>query len=85
MLGRNALETPEMAAGIAMGRFVRPGLYAHETADVNGYLLDLLEARALLVDAELYPRMVDRAVQGPSLEHVIVYGGDAPEGTLSYE
>lgn len=85
MLGPNAMETPEMAAGIAMGRFVRSALYAHETAEVNGYLLDLIEARVLLVDAELYPVIAERATQVASLEHVVVYGGEVPEGTLSYE
>src|SRR3954452_21811418 len=76
LLGPNAFETVEQTAGLALGGFVRAGLYAHQTGEVNAYLLGLVGARALLVDArhvdELRPHL-------GALEHVIVYGDDAGE------
>jgi acyl-CoA synthetase (AMP-forming)/AMP-acid ligase II len=69
VLGPNGLETVEQVAGIALGRFVRSALYAHQTAEVNSYLLELVDARALLVHESL--------AEGLGAEHVIVYG-DGP-------
>lgn len=85
MLSYNSLLTPEQAAGIAMGGFVRSGLYAHETGDVNAYLLELIDARALIVSAELYPAIATKLASLPLLEHVLVFGGEAPAGTRDYE
>src|SRR5688572_412627 len=51
MLSLNSFETAEQIAGIALGGFVRSGVYAHETGEVNGYLLELVDARALIVSA----------------------------------
>lgn len=87
LLGYNSLLTGEQTAALALGRFARAGLYAHETADVNGYLLDLVDAKVLIVEAGLYPVIAERLKTVASLQHVLVYaGGDAPEGgTLAYE
>ena len=82
MLGPNAAQTVEQIAGIALGGHVRAGLYAHQTGEVNGYLLSLTGARVLIVDAALHAQI--REHLGP-VEHVLVYGGDAPDGTLAYE
>ena len=82
MLGPNAFETVEQIGGIALGGYVRAGLYAHQTGEVNGYLLDLVGARALLVAAPLHAEIAPHL---GGIEHVIVYGGDAPAGTLAYE
>jgi acyl-CoA synthetase (AMP-forming)/AMP-acid ligase II len=71
VLGPNGAETVEQVAGIALGGFVRSALYAHQTAEVNSYLLGLVEARALIVHHSL--------VEGLEAEHVIVYG-DGPGG-----
>ncbi len=67
VLGPNGPETVEQVAGIALGGFVRSALYAHQTAEVNSYLLDLVDARALIVHESL--------AEGLDAEHVIVYGG----------
>ena len=66
VLGPNGPETVEQVAGIALGGFVRSALYAHQTAEVNSYLLELVDARALIVHASL--------AEGLEAEHVIVYG-----------
>jgi acyl-CoA synthetase (AMP-forming)/AMP-acid ligase II len=69
VLGPNGLRTVEQVAGIALGGFVRSALYAHQTADVNSYLLELVDARGLIVHESL--------ADGLDAEHVIVYG-DGP-------
>ncbi len=69
VLGPNGPETVEQVAGIALGGFVRSALYAHQTAEVNSYLLELVEARALIVHVSL--------AEGLEADHVIVYG-DGP-------
>jgi acyl-CoA synthetase (AMP-forming)/AMP-acid ligase II len=76
MLGPNAGETVEQIAGIALGGYVRAGLYAHQTGEVNAYLLGLVEARALLVDARHLDALRPHLDGLPALEHVIVYGAD---------
>jgi acyl-CoA synthetase (AMP-forming)/AMP-acid ligase II len=85
VLGPNNFHTPEQIAGIALGGYVRAAVYAHETADVNAYLIELVGARALVVHADAYATLA--AVLGAleCLEHVVVYGGEAPAGTLAYE
>lgn len=69
VLGPNGAETVEQVAGIALGGFVRSALYAHQTAEVNSYLLELVDARALIVHASLADGLEDK------VSDVIVYGG----------
>lgn len=73
LLGANGPYTVEQIAGVALGGFIRAALYAHQTGEVNAYLLDHVGARALIVHAshvdELEPYL-------ESVEHVIVYGGE---------
>lgn len=85
MLSSNAFETPEQMAGIALGCMVRAGLYAHETGEVNAYLLDLVDARALLVNGSLLEEIEPYLADLDKLEHVIVFDGPAPKGTIEYE
>lgn len=85
MLSYNCLETMEQASGIAMGGFVRSGLYAHETGEVNGYLLELIDAKVLIVSAELYPMIAPKIPDLKKLQHVLVFDGPIPEGTRGYE
>jgi acyl-CoA synthetase (AMP-forming)/AMP-acid ligase II len=76
MLGANGPQTVEQIAGVALGGYVRVALYAHQTGEVNAYLMNHVEARTLIVEAgrldELQPHLDGVA----SLEHVIVYGGE---------
>ena len=64
VLGPNGPETVEQVAGVALGGFVRSALYAHQTVEVNSYLLELVDARALIVHESL--------AEGLDAEHVIV-------------
>ncbi|GAA4642650.1 fatty-acid--CoA ligase FadD8 [Gordonia humi] len=85
LLSNNAFETVELIAGCAVGGFVRAGLYAHESGEVNAYLTELVDARAMFVNAALFPVIVEYLPGLEKLEHVIVFDGDAPDGTLAYE
>jgi acyl-CoA synthetase (AMP-forming)/AMP-acid ligase II len=85
MLGRNGLYVPEQIAGIALGGFVRAGLYAHESADVNAYLITLIEARVLIVHADAYPTLAPKLGDIASQEHVVLYGGERIHPTVDYE
>ena len=85
LLGPNGAETVEQIAGIALGGFVRAGLYAHQTGEVNTYLLEHVGARALIVDARQLDALGEHLGSVSTLEHVIVYGGEAPDGMLDYE
>jgi acyl-CoA synthetase (AMP-forming)/AMP-acid ligase II len=85
LLGPNGPLTVEQVAGIALGGFVRTGLYAHQTGEVNAYLLDLTGARALILDARQLDALSGHLPGVATLEHVIVYGGEPPEGMLGYD
>jgi acyl-CoA synthetase (AMP-forming)/AMP-acid ligase II len=85
LLGANGRETVEQVAGIAFGGFVRTGLYTHQTGEVNAFLLELTSARVLIAAAALLPELQPHLAALPALEHVIVYDGAAPVGTLAYE
>jgi acyl-CoA synthetase (AMP-forming)/AMP-acid ligase II len=86
LVGPNGAETVEQVAGIALGTFVRVGLYAHQTGEVNAYLLDHVGARVLIADHRQLPALEPYLAAVPSLEHVIVYGApETPANTLDYE
>ena len=85
MLGPNNLHTAEQMAGIALGGFVRAGLYAHESGEVNAYLVSLVEARVLIVHADLYAALSSALTDSGCLKHIVVYGGPAVPGTIDYE
>jgi acyl-CoA synthetase (AMP-forming)/AMP-acid ligase II len=79
-LGDNCPQTLEQMSGIALGAFVRSSLYTHNSADTNLYLLDLIEASALLVQGKHYDAIAPRLSEIASLRHVLVFDGDAPDG-----
>jgi acyl-CoA synthetase (AMP-forming)/AMP-acid ligase II len=85
LLGPNSRWTVEQATGLALGGFVRAALYAHQTAEVNAYLTELVDAKVLIVAAGAAEALLDRRHEMPSLAHVVVYDGAAPEGALDYE
>ncbi|HUR74328.1 MAG TPA: AMP-binding protein, partial [Sporichthya sp.] len=85
LLGPNSRWTVEHAAGIALGGFVRAALYAHQTAEVNAYLTDLVDAKVLIVAAVAADELLARKHEMTSLTHVVVYDGPAPAGALDYE
>ncbi|MDH6282650.1 acyl-CoA synthetase (AMP-forming)/AMP-acid ligase II [Prescottella agglutinans] len=85
LLSANAFETTEQIAALALGGFVRAGLYAHETGEVNAYLTELVDARVLIVHESLYANIAPQIPGLEKLEHVLVFGGEVPEGADSYE
>jgi acyl-CoA synthetase (AMP-forming)/AMP-acid ligase II len=84
-LSDNCLELVEQMAGIALGGYVRAALYTHVSAESNGYLLDLVGACVLIVEARQYEAIASLLPQVRDLHHVLVFGGPAPDGTTSYE
>src|SRR3954463_10928524 len=84
-LSDNCLETVEQMAGIALGGDVRTALYTHNSGESNLYLLDLVEASVLIVQAKHYDAIAPQLPNAASLRHVIVFDGDTPAGTLDYE
>jgi acyl-CoA synthetase (AMP-forming)/AMP-acid ligase II len=84
MLGPNGFHTAEQIAGVALGAFVRAGLYAHESAEVNTHLIRLIEARVLIVHADVYRSFASRLGEIACLDHVIVYGGQPVHSAVDY-
>lgn len=85
LLGPNGPWTVEQTVGVAMGGFVRSGLYAHQTGEVNGYLLERIDARALIVHADLVASIRPYAADVEGLDLIVVYGGDPGPGELAYD
>jgi acyl-CoA synthetase (AMP-forming)/AMP-acid ligase II len=86
LVGPNGAETVEQVAGIALGGFVRVGLYAHQTGEVNAYLLELVGARVLIADHRQLPALEPYLQTVPTLQHVIVYGTPvASQNVRAYE
>jgi acyl-CoA synthetase (AMP-forming)/AMP-acid ligase II len=79
LLGPNGPHTVEQIAGVALGGYVRAALYAHQTGEVNSYLLELVGARALIVHASQLDELQTHLAELPELEHLIVYGSDGSE------
>src|SRR5438309_10280013 len=81
----NRLESVELMAGVALGGFVRTALYTHGSPESNLYLLNLVEASALIVEARHHEALAPHLQSAPGLRHVLVLGGPAPDGTLDYD
>src|SRR4051794_37366100 len=84
-LSDNCTETIEQMAGIALGGHVRTALYTHNSGESNLYLLNLVEASALIVEAKHYEAIAEHLEHAAGLRHVLVFGGEIPTGTLDYE
>jgi acyl-CoA synthetase (AMP-forming)/AMP-acid ligase II len=85
LLGANSAWTVEQAAGVALGGFVRSALYSHQTPQVNAYLVNLVDAVALIVQAPYAAELLARRAEMPTLRHIVVYDGPATDGALDYE
>ena len=72
-------------AGIALGGYVRTALYTHNSGESNLYLLDLVEASVLIVEARHYEAIAPQLPKAASVRHVLVFAGDVPAGTIDYE
>src|SRR3954447_9743421 len=84
-LSDNGCETIEQFAAIGLGNHVRSALYTHNSPESNLYLLNLVDAAALIVQRRHYDALAPLLAQATTLRHVIVFDGDAPDGTLAYE
>lgn len=84
LLAPNCLETIEQVAALAVGGYVRAGLYSHQTPELNAYVTELVGARALIVHSTLVADFESRLSGLPDLDHVIVFGGETAEH-LDYE
>ncbi|RBM17182.1 AMP-dependent synthetase [Prauserella sp. PE36] len=83
MLGDNAFESLEQIAGLAVGGYVRCALYAHDSPERHHYLLDLVGARALIVQDRYYDAVAPLLAELPGLDTVLVLG-KSPAGVRSY-
>lgn len=83
-LGDNSLESLEQVAGLAIGGFVRCPLYTHDVADRHQYLLELVDARAVIVDRKYHEQILDVASRMPQIRTVFVLG-EGDSGAQSYE
>jgi len=68
----------EQMAGIALGGYVRTALYTHNSGESNLYLLDLVEASVLIVEAKHYDAVAPHLADAASVRHVPRFGGDTP-------
>ncbi|SFO16925.1 Acyl-CoA synthetase (AMP-forming)/AMP-acid ligase II [Pseudonocardia ammonioxydans] len=85
ILGDNAAESLEQIAGLALGGYVRCALYGHDTPDRHRYLLELVGARALIVQGRHHPALREMLAELPELDTVLVTGDTPPEGATGYE
>jgi acyl-CoA synthetase (AMP-forming)/AMP-acid ligase II len=84
-LGDNCLEAIEQLSGLALGGYVRSSLYSHNAPESNLYLLNLVEASALLIARKHYEALAPRLDEVASLRHVFVFDGQAPDAAIGYE
>jgi acyl-CoA synthetase (AMP-forming)/AMP-acid ligase II len=82
-LADNCFEVPEIKVGLALGGFVRAPLYVQNTADSNRYLLELIGARALIVQSHHLEALAPALDDLQGLDQVIVMGGG--DGGHDYE
>ncbi len=86
VLGDNAFETVEQAAACALANNPRATLYTYQSAATNRYLLELVGARVLVVQARYAAELVPLLEGLKELREVIVFGeGPRPAGTTDYE
>jgi acyl-CoA synthetase (AMP-forming)/AMP-acid ligase II len=84
-LGDNCLQSIEQMSGLALGGFVRSSLYTHNAPESNLYLLDLVEASALLIQRKHYEAIAPRLGEVAALRQVLVFDGDASDEARDYE
>lgn len=85
MLTDNCTQVLEQMLGLALGGYVRTSLYTHNSPEVNLHLLDTVQADVLMVQRGHYDAMASVLGDATTLRHVVVFDGDAPGGTYTYE
>jgi acyl-CoA synthetase (AMP-forming)/AMP-acid ligase II len=84
-LGDNLFESIEIFGGLAAAGAVRCQLYTQSNADTHVYMLNLVGAKALIVEDVYLNELHGRLKEVPTLERVIVVGSDAPAESLGYD
>jgi acyl-CoA synthetase (AMP-forming)/AMP-acid ligase II len=84
-LGDNSLESIEQLGGVALGGYVRCSLYTHNIPESNRYLLDLVQASALLIQRRHYDALAPHLPEVATLRHVLVFDGEPLDGASDYE
>jgi acyl-CoA synthetase (AMP-forming)/AMP-acid ligase II len=76
-LADNTADSVEIVCGLALAGLVRCPMYVQNPADAHLYMLNAVEARALIVDEEYYLDLRGFLVDAPSLRHIVVQGQGA--------
>jgi acyl-CoA synthetase (AMP-forming)/AMP-acid ligase II len=84
-LGDNCLQSIEQMSGLAIGGFVRSSLYTHNAPESNLYLLNLVDASALLIQRKHYDAIATRLTAVATLRRIFVFDGEAPDDADDYE
>ena len=82
-LGDNSDGSIEISCGLALAGLVRCPMYTQNPSAVHLYMLNAVEAAALIVEGAYYPEVSGRLAEAPSVRQVIVRG-EPRDGTLSY-
>ncbi|MBE1285448.1 MAG: benzoate-CoA ligase family protein [Rhodobacteraceae bacterium] len=85
MLVLDQIEFPAIFWGCIKGGVIPVPLNTLLATDVYDVILKDSRATILFVSQELWPVVQPAAEASDSLQHIVVIGGAAPEGTISYE
>jgi acyl-CoA synthetase (AMP-forming)/AMP-acid ligase II len=80
LLTDNCLQVPEIKVGLAVGGYVRAGLYTHNSVESNRYLLELTGARALIVQPHHLEPIAPLLEELDEVREVIVIDGEGDVG-----
>jgi acyl-CoA synthetase (AMP-forming)/AMP-acid ligase II len=83
-LGDNAFESIETICGLALGGFVRCPMYVHNTGESHVFLMNLVGAKALVVQRTYLDDVLPHLDEIDSVEHVVVCD-EAPPSLLAYD
>lgn len=81
----NCFETLEVIAATALANLPRATLYTYNSPETNAHLLDLVGAKALVVDRVHYEDLRPNLGSLDQLELVLVISDEAHDGGVSYE
>lgn len=81
----NCFETVEVIAATALANLPRATLYTYNSAETNAYLLDLVGAKALVVDRSHYEDLRPHLAGLQHLELVLVVDGEESSDTTCYD
>ncbi|MDE0169209.1 MAG: AMP-binding protein [bacterium] len=83
-LADNLLTSCEEMAGLALGGFVRSPMYTQNPVGVHLYMLDVVGARALIVQDRYWKELAPHIHEAPTVRTVLVHG-DGQSRTPEYD